>query len=127
MKTIDKILKRRGFTEKQLLDYEMEWIANWMWGKWWIQFTDIARKLPAFESDKEQKLLYNVDLISDIHDYKYFIWWSYIDFIKANYDLSVDLFTLLHWTNIIARIFVFLLVFISTSLFGYKYFTKWKR
>lgn len=122
MATIDNILKKRWYTKQELLQCELDWICNWMWAKWWFQFTDKLRKLKYFNWEKERALLFDLDLISDIHDIKFEKWGSIFDYIRANYYFSIDLYTLLNWTSYTARITLFIIVFIWLNLFWFKHF-----
>ena len=68
------------------------------------------RKMKAFESKKEQSLLDNLDLVSDIHDIEFEnitgtnILKSIKNFLRANYELIIRILQLLHWTSISGRL-----------------------
>ena len=122
MKTINKILEENWYTKEELLTCEREWICNWVWWKWGIQFTDLLRKLKYFNKEKEKELLFHLDLIADIHDIDFNNWWWIKDFIKSNYKFCNNLIKLLNWTNTIWRITIFTFVFTSLNIFWIKYF-----
>ena len=125
MKTIDKILKEAWYTKQELLECEIEGTCNWMWGKWGIQWTDELRKLKYFDSEKETKLLNDLDLVSDIHDIKFNKGWFIIAFLIANYELCLHIIMLLHWTNTTAKVIIFILLMLWLNTFGIFYFS-WK-
>tara|TARA_R110000764_G_scaffold5867_3_gene22763 strand:+ start:5223 stop:5423 length:201 start_codon:yes stop_codon:yes gene_type:complete len=66
--------------------------------------------MKAFESKKEQSLLDNLDLVSDIHDIEFEnatgtnILKSIQNFLRANYELIIRILQLLHWTTISGRL-----------------------
>ena len=119
MNTIDIIIAQNWYTKEQLLDCEKQWICNWMWSKWGIQWTDELRKFKYFQGWKIKQLLFDLDLVSNIHDIQ--IWESenFKQFIKANYVLSNNIIQLLHWTWFIRKVIVWLSVFLGTTIFWY--------
>jgi len=119
METIEQIVKKNWYTIKQLELCERDGICNWFWPKG----HNLLKLLPNFNSNKIKKLKRDVNLIADIHDIEYYLWWWYKAYIKANYKLAVNMCELLHWTNLFWRIIVFLSLFISTTLFGFKNFS----
>jgi len=124
MNIITKILKNNWYTKEQLKQYEKDWICNWAWWKWGIDFDSLLKSLPYFRKSKWKKLLEDFNYISDIHDIAFYNWWWYSDFIRVNYKLSINTFKLLYWTNIIHRVFIFILLFVMTTLFWKKYFNN---
>ena len=125
MKTIEIILKQAWYTREYLIQTELDWITNWMWAKWGIQFTDEARKFKAFESKKAQELLDNLDLVSNIHDLEYAKWGWIKAFYKSNLDLINRVLILLYWTSILRRLLVFIIMFFSLNTIWAKAF-NWK-
>ncbi len=125
MKTVEEIIKRNWFTVEELKDCFKKWICNWIWGKGWINFDKVISWLPYFDTKKWEKLHNDLDLISCIHDYEYFKWWNVLDFLKANFKLSMNVIELLHWTKWYSRLWIFILVFWWTTMFWFKYF-NWK-
>lgn len=127
MKTINKILKESGYTKEFLLECRKSGRTNWMGGKWGIQWTEKMRKMQFFENEREQELLDDLDLVSDMHDIAFEnetgtnILKSILNFIKANYDLILRIIRLLHWTSIYSRIW-FLLWNITLTVFWVRYF-----
>ena len=124
MKTIDKILKRNNYTYSFLANMEKKGVCNWCWGKGGFNFSDNFKKMPAFEADKEQKLLKDFRTVCNIHDIKFHFGNGFIDYIKANYEFWLNCIELLHWTSVNQRIIVFSLTFFGTTFFGWKYFKK---
>lgn len=127
MKTIDIILKEAGYTKKYLLDCRASWITNWMWAKWWIQFTDVARKFAFAKKPKIAKFLDDLDLVSDIHDLNYLNWETFKDFFKANMELISRVLQLMWWTSTSRRLIVFIMMFTTLNTIWWKAFKKsWK-
>lgn len=130
MKTIDRILKEAGYTKEFLLECRRTGRTNWMGWKWGIQWTEKMRKMEYFETQREQELLDDLDLVSDMHDIEFEnetgtnILKSILNFIKANYDLILRIIRLLHWTSISSRIW-FLLWNITLTVFWVRYF-NWR-
>jgi len=124
MKTIDKIIKDNWFNRNELIICKQNWICNWCWWKGWFNFTKALNKLPYFQSDKEKQLLFDLELICNMHDIWFNKWWTFLDFIKYNFKIADNIIILLHWTNSLYRIFIFISVFLWTTLFGWKYFNK---
>lgn len=122
MKTIEKILDEAWYTKDYLLEQRRIGRTNGMWGKWGIQWTDKLRKLEAFNSKKEQALLNDLDLVSDIHDIDFEYWGFIIAFIKANYRLILRILMLLRWTTITWRLIISLLAFFWLNIFWIRYF-----
>ena len=125
METIRKILKANWYTEEDLLEKEINWICNWCWPKW-DKFFPIIKIDPKYDKTKEENLLYDLDFICDIHDLDYNKGWFILDFIKANWKLANNIFTLIYWTNIILRVIIFIVVFCWTTLIWWLYF-NWIR
>ena len=126
MKTIDIILKEAGYTKEYLIQTELDWITNWMWSKWGIQWTDEARKFKAFDSVKWQELLDDLDLVSNIHDLEFWKWWGIKQFYKSNLDLINRVLILLHWTSTLRRLAVFIIMFFGLNTIWAKSF-NWKK
>lgn len=131
MKTINQILKNSWYTKEFLLECEKIWRCNWCWWKGWIQWTKQLRKLKFFNSNREQKLLDNLDLVSDIHDIDFEnndsknIFESIKAFYIANYNLIIRILQLLYWTTKTGRLSVFLLAFFWLNIFWIRFF-NWK-
>jgi len=123
MKTIDKILKDNWFTRTEIAVYRKMWVTNWMWGKWWIKFTKELAKLPWFKKGKKKQLLVDMDLVSDIHDIRFYLWWGLFSFLRANWTFSYNMIRLFHWTTPMSRFLLFMTLFLWTTLVGFRYFT----
>ncbi len=115
MKTIDVILKEAGYTKKYLLKCRASGLTNWMGRKGWIGWTKQARKFKAFDSKRWNQLLNDLDLVSDIHDLEFWKWGRVIKFYKANLDLINRVLILLHWTSILRRLLVFIIMFFGLN------------
>ena len=132
MKTIDQILEEAWYTKEFLLKQRKIGRTNGMWGKWGIKWTDKMRKMKAFESKKEQSLLDNLDLVSDIHDIEFEnatgtnILKSIQNFLRANYELIIRILQLLHWTTISGRLWLSIILNLALNTIWAKYF-KWRR
>ena len=127
MKTINKIIKDNWFTRTELSVYRKKWITNWMGGKWWVKITKQLRKLPWFNRKKWKQLLIDMDLVSDMHDVRFYIWWWFISFLRANWKFSYNILRLLHWTTFMSRFLLFTTLFLWTTLLGWKYFNFSKK
>lgn len=95
------------------------------WIKWGFDFIVIKNKieqLPLVDTNKLDKLYWRIDKLCKSHDKDFEIWWSYLDFLRANYIFSKDLVKQLNWTSFKWRLAVFLLAFFWTTLFGWKAF-----
>ena len=125
MKTIEKILKSSWYTKEYLLEQRAWWITNWMWPKW-TSITKFLKKLPNFESDKKNRLLDDLDLVSDIHDLAYLKWWWIIDFFKANDIFIRNVLDLFYWTSRTARFFLFIILFYWLNTIWIRYF-HWRK
>ena len=120
--TINKIIKDSWFTRTQLSVYRKMWVTNWAGGKWWIKFTKELSKLPWFKKWKWKKLLADIDMVSNIHDIRFYIWTWFIQYIKANWEFSYNMLRLMWWTTVLARILLFITLFFGTSIFWVRYY-----
>lgn len=94
--------------------------------KWWIQWTKAMRKLKAFKSEKEKKLLDNLDLVSDIHDLDFEKGWWIKEFYKVNLFLIIRILKLLYWTSETSRVSLFIILFFWLNTMWIKYF-NWNK
>lgn len=115
MKTIDIILKEAWYTKEHLLEQRRIGKTNGMGRKWWIAWTKQARKFKAFNSNRLEQLLNDLDLVSDIHDLEFGKWGGIIKFYKSNLDLINRVLILLHWTSTLRRLLVFIIMFIGLN------------
>jgi len=122
MKTINKIIKDNWFTRTELSIYRKKWITNWMWWKWWIKFTKELAKLPWFKRWYKKQLLIDMDLVSDMHDIRFHIWWWFKSFLRANWNFAANMIRLFHWSTFTSRFLLFTTLFIWTTLVGWRYF-----
>ena len=83
----------------------------------------MIKKDKNYDINKQEYLLYDLDFICDIHDLQYWKGGWIFSYIKANYILAKNMYTLLHWFN--CRKILFIVVFLWTTLFGFKYY-NWK-
>jgi len=106
-------------------------MSNWCGGEGGFKFSTIKNKiskLPFVNKDKLDKLYYDIEIKAcKPHDDKFEKWGWILDFLKANKDFALDVISLLHWTTVISRLFIFLILFIWTSTLWIKYFNwTWK-
>jgi len=104
-------------------------IMAWCWWEWGFKFSTIrdrVSKLPFVDSSKLEKLYYDIETkCCNPHDDRFENWGWLIAFLRANYIFALDTISLLHWTTVMWRLAIFLLLFIWTSTLGIKYF-NWK-
>ena len=81
MNTIEKIIKKSWYSKKEILFCSN---CNWCWWKWWINFEEIMKSLPFFNTDKWEELFNDLHIICNLHDMAYNNWKSYYNFILAN-------------------------------------------
>jgi len=123
LKTIDRVLKDNWYTREEISVYREMWVTNWMGSKWWIKFTKELSKLPWFNNKKWKQLLKDMDLVSDIHDIRFYVWWWLFGFLRANWKFGVNIIALFHWTTPMGRILLFTTLFIVLTLVGWINFT----
>ena len=126
MTTIERMLLDNWYTYKKLKLVCIRAWCNGCWGKWGFNFTKFMAHLPYFDSKKWNKLLNDLTLICNMHDIWYYEWGWFVDYIKANYKFAKNVFLLIHWTNLLVRVFILIILFVWTTLFWFKYF-NWKR
>lgn len=118
------------FNQEQLLDLEEKGIINWCGGKWWINFDLILRQLiktfKDFLPEKWQWLFENMQKICYSHDYDFYLWWWFYNFLRANFRFWKNLFFLLSWARFRDRIWIAFFAFIMLCIFWKKYF-NWKK
>jgi len=104
-------------------------MRNWCWWEWWFKFRvilDWIRWCSVFDYKKAEWLYQTIEAkCCNPHDDRSDIWWNLIDYIKSNYEFTMDLLKVLHWTNCLSRCFIFILSIVGMNLFGTKYF-NWK-
>jgi len=122
MQTIDWIINRSLYTKETLEQCENKGICNWCGWKGGVDFEKLIQALPYFNQEKWKKLLEDLHLICNMHDLDYELWVDFFDFIKANYELAINIYYLLNWTSKFKRILMFLIVFLGTTIKGWKYF-----
>lgn len=129
MKTINKLLKYH-FTEEELKKLYEAGIINWCWGKWWFNFDAFIKReinyLPKINKNKIKNLHKDIKELCYEHDFNFRFTYGYLAFIKTNFRLSFWIFKLIHWTNFMSRIFVFIILFSWLNWMWYKYFKNWK-
>ena len=105
------------------------YIPNWCWWEWWFKFIllkDNVKKLKFFDWDKLDSLYYSIETRAcNPHDIDFAKWWWFIDFYKANIKFILEVLKILHWTNVLSRIFIFTILFIWLNTIWIKYF-NWK-
>lgn len=123
---IDNILKYYWLSRWKLNIYRKQGLVNWMWGKWWIQFTNLIRKIDFVKEKKLKRLLRDLDYVSDIHDLAFNKGWWVKQYFIANYNLVEDILILINWTSLKSKIFIWFVIFIFVSIFWIRYF-KWTK
>jgi len=129
MRTIDNI-REYNLTNNQIIEFKRIWVINWCWWKWWFDFSVICNKiakLKYFDEKKINKLYDDILILCYEHDIQFFIWNSFISFLRANYKFSIWLVALTHWTVVVERIMIFLTIFTLLSTIWIQYFNFWKK
>lgn len=131
MKALKIILEKHWLTLYDLMDYKEQNICNWCWSKRGFNFSDKLERLPFFDSEKKKALLLDLRRVCCIHDKKFYDWGWVKDFIVSNYDLANDTIQLLHWTGFLRKILLWIIIFVSTTIFwfisfNFKYSFLWK-
>lgn len=128
MKTIKKLIPYE-LTKKQINELTNIWIINWIWWKWWISFNKLFRKIKKikwFKIKKYENLYNDINTLSIYHDIDFYTWNTIKSFIRANYNFSVRVIQLLHWSSIFGRLFIFLILFLWLNIFWIRFY-NWKR
>lgn len=127
MRTIDNIIPYR-LSKEQVQKLKENKVINWVGSEWWFKFEIIKEKieqLPFIDLYKIESLYNDIDTLSRYHDIEYTKGASLFWFLRANYDFSLWLITLLNWTSKSAKIGIFFSTFIWLSIFGRKSY-NWK-
>ena len=105
-------------------------MSNWCGWEWSFKFTtlrDKLKNLPFVDKNKLEKLYYDIETKAcNPHDDKFEEWGWLTDFLRANKEFWIDVIRMLHWTTILGRLTTFLLLFLWTTLLGWKFF-NWTR
>jgi len=133
MKTIDKLLRYK-FNRKQRRYLKKEWYINWCWGKWWFNFSDsmfyIIKNLNWYSKYYYYILLADLEKLCWEHDIDFTLWWTKMDFRKANLIFAYKVFKLVSWgkwRHIFGRIGLFLVIYVLLNRHGKGYFNFWKK
>lgn len=125
MRTIQKIL-RYNFSKEKKKELLEQWIINWCWWKWWLNFDKILKSnieyVPNFLQEKAEDLFGNIKELCFEHDYDFSIWGGLFSFLKANFLFARWIYLLMNWTHLNYRIAVFLIAFYLLNKHGKKYF-----
>ena len=101
-------------------------MTNWCGWEWGFKFTiirDRIKKLKFLDPKKVDKLYHDIEVkVCNPHDEDFALWGGILDFYRANYMFIERLLRLLHWTNTVSRLLVFIVVFIWLSTVWVKYF-----
>ena len=122
MRTIDLILKKHNLTHSELHQLEKEGVVNWI-GWEWKNFDDYVKTtihtLYWYDKAKADELFNDIRTLANLHDYHFYIknW-----FYKSNIILAYNLYKLLHWSTIWARLSVAIGVFLITTFAWKKYY-----
>jgi len=123
---LNKFILTEIITETMRVIFKENKIINWVWGND-FNISKIIRVnipfLPNFEAKKLESFLNTFELkLSNPHDVRFYLWWGWYKFIRANFILSKDLYKIIHWTNFIERISISIVVFLILMKFWRKYF-----
>ncbi len=124
MRVVERILQENWATIEMLRTNPD---CNWCGGKGGIDFENLMKALPYFRKDKGKQLLEDLHLICCLHDICFARWGGLLDFWTCNYKFAYNVIKLLHWTDTISRMIVFLVIFGGTTIFGWKYFNWIKK
>jgi len=134
MSTIELIVKDNWNNIFDLIKYNDRWLCNWCGGQWWFSFTKMFNNLisirekykilqyiifPTLDKNKLSQLNFDMSLLCCMHDIDY---WQHNWFIKSNYKLAKNIIRLFHWTK--WWIVLWILTFLWTTIFWYKYYNK---
>jgi hypothetical protein len=125
MSTIDELITY-PLSDRDKLTLDLNGYTNWCWAKDGFNFSDFLVKVQnfkRFDSHKFRKFSEDMrDLCSYTHDIDFARWGNLLDFLWANYRFANNVFKLTKWTSFIARIWVFLTIFVPLSIFWWKRF-----
>jgi len=129
MRTIDKILPYI-FTPEEKKILQDKGFANWCWWAKGFSFDKIfksiiyiVKKADKFKVKKLKKLIKDFQLLCSFwHDIDFSLWWNLKDFYKANMRFIAWILALLHWSNIITRIFVFIILLLGLNILWLRFF-----
>ena len=133
MKSQDIIKNYTNYLSKEDIEaLKSEWIINWIgwkgWADFWITLKELVKEFDDYNEEKYTKLLNDIEYIAYLHDLEFYKWIAFYEFYIANAKFAMRLYTLIHWTNIYKRLWLWLSAFLFTSFFWYKYFlNKWKQ
>lgn len=124
MKTIDLILKENNLTYPELHQLEKEGVVNgigWEWRNFDNYIKTTIDTLYWYDKSKADELFNDIRTLRLIHDNHFHIknW-----FYKSNIILAYNLYRLLHWSTIWARLSVSIWAFLITTFAWKKYYNK---
>lgn len=129
-KTIKKIIKYNFSVEEKTQLFAKK-IINWCWWKWWYNFEEDFKRfieaIPNFLHYKAESFFRDVKELCLKHDFDFYIWWNIFDFYLANFRFAKWVFVLMNWAKLRYRILWFLIIFISLTIYGKKYFNFIKK
>lgn len=103
---------------------------NWCWWEWGFKFSllkERVKKLDFFNPDLLDELYNSIEnRACNKHDNKFSKGWWIIEFLKANREFIIEVLKILHWTSILSRIIIFIVLFFWLNTIWIKYF-NWKR
>ena len=121
-----KEYKENWYISREDMNYLIKiWVVNWIWWKWslLLKYVNTIKTIPEFNESRFWEWISDFeDIPVAYHDIDYTIGWWYWDFTLANFKLAVRTKRLLNWTNMFWKNAIPVMIFISTQLFGTKYF-----
>jgi len=129
MRTIERLLPY-NFTDEEKQILENKGYANWCWWAKGLSFDKIfkaiiyvVKKADKFKAKKLKRLIKDIQLLCSYrHDIDFTLWWNLKDFYKDNMKFIEWILALLHWSNVITRAFVFIILFLGLNIFWLRFF-----
>lgn len=105
-------------------------MTNWCWWEGWFKFKllkDYIKNVKYFNPDKIESLYKTIETRAcGPHDNKFTLWGWIKEFLKANYDFTIELLRILHWTSVWSRIIIFTITMLWLNTIWIRYF-NWTR
>lgn len=101
-------------------------MGNWCWWEWWFKFIllkERVKKLDFFNPELLDKLYLSIETRAcDIHDDKFKEGGWIFSFLKANWEFIIEIMKIIHWTSVLSRILIFIVLFFWLNTIWIKYF-----
>lgn len=126
MRTIQKILKKAGYTTKQLEKLKKLNVINGCGGEGGFDFTGFAKHtitfFQKFNTEKHKKFIDDLNQICYLHDIDYTLGNNFLQKLKADFYLAKRVYQILSWTNKKNRILASLGIFLGVTFWGCKFY-----